>query len=85
MKKSEARILLTYLEERLNWVKKQMDVDRNLHYQYLTKAVPKDILPAEKAHLSMIYIDFIRWGQEELVLQKEIKRLRKKLGIEEGK
>lgn len=85
MKKSEARILLTYLEERLSWIKKQMDASRNLHCQYLTKAVPKDILPAEKAHFSMTYADFIRWGQEELVLQKEIKKLRKKLGIEEGK
>jgi hypothetical protein len=84
IKRSEARIQLAYFEARLDWLKEQININRNLYIRYLTKANPKEISP-EKAHFSLTYIDFIRWKNEELILQKEIKKLKKKLGIEEGR
>ncbi len=83
VKRSEAQAQLAYFEARLDWIKEQININKNLHARYLTSASPKDISP-EKAHLSLTYINFIRWKNEELILQKEIKKLKKKLGIEEG-
>lgn len=83
MNKSEHQALLDFYEKRAAWLRKEIAQNQQAQARFLTKADPSDI-NAEKAHNNMVYINLIRFKEEKLVLDKEIKRMKKKLGIEEG-
>lgn len=82
MKKSEAKVLLNYLEGRLEYVQTQMKYTRQHYVNYLTKALPSDVLPVEKAQHGGNHISLISLGTEKLVLESEIAKLRRGLGLD---
>lgn len=82
MKKSEAKVLLNYLEGRLEYVKTQLKYTRQHYVNYLTKVLPSDVLPVEKAQHGGNHISLISLGTEKMVLESEIAKLKRGLGLD---